>query len=240
MLLQVVVLVALVAVLGLYVRRDVTEYARFRALTDTSARVRAYRRWCLEGPLLFGGMTLVALGVAGRPFEAPLARAAASDLVSSARDGLGTGFVAAFVAAVVGGSVVGAVLASRSSGAPSTVGDIDALLPRNRAELPWGGVLSVTAGVFEELLFRLALPALVLAVTGSVVAAFVGPTLVFGLMHAYQGAAGVVGTTVVGVLMVGVYLLTGQLWVAIVLHVVIDLRALVLVPALTGARSRPA
>jgi membrane protease YdiL (CAAX protease family) len=237
--LQVVVLVAVAAVLALYVRHDVREYARFRALTSTDDRVRSYRRWCLQGPLLFGGTALLALAAAGRPVEAPLERAASSDLVTSVRDALSPGLVAAFATAVVVGSVVGAVAARRGSG-PATVGDVEPLLPRNRVELPWGGLLSVTAGVFEELAFRLALPALVLAVTGSVVAAFVGPTVLFGLLHAYQGVGGVVGTTVLGALMVVVYLATGQLWVAIVLHVLLDLRALVLAPVLSGAWSRPA
>ena len=45
--------------------------------------------------------------------------------------------------------------------------DIHALLPRNRGELRYGALLSVNAGVVEELLFRLAFPVLIFAATDS-------------------------------------------------------------------------
>ena len=41
------------------------------------------------------------------------------------------------------------------------------MLPRERGELKFGAGLAVTAGVVEELLFRLALPALIYGIFGS-------------------------------------------------------------------------
>ena len=47
-------------------------------------------------------------------------------------------------------------------------------------------------------------------------------TLLFGLGHAYQGAGGIVRTGIVGLLFAGVYVTTGSLLAAMLLHAVID------------------
>lgn len=44
----------------------------------------------------------------------------------------------------------------------------------------------------------------------------------FGLAHWYQGPAGVVGTTIMGLGFTGVYLLTRNLWSAILFHAIFD------------------
>lgn len=111
-----------------------------------------------------------------------------------------------------------------------TLGDIEALLPRNRAELKYGWLLSINAGVVEELLFRLALPVALFAVVGDSVVAVLVSLVVFGLMHAYQGVAGVLGTFVFGALMMGVFLVSGSIVWAMLLHALFDLRSLVLIP----------
>ena len=54
--------------------------------------------------------------------------------------------------------------------------------------------------------------------TGAVLAS----TLMFGLGHAYQGAAGIVRTGIVGLLCAGAYVATGNLLAPMLLHVVID------------------
>src|SRR5205809_941065 len=59
------------------------------------------------------------------------------------------------------------------------VGDIRALLPRNSAELPYGAGLALSAGIFEETLFRLALPALLYGITGNALLAFAGCAVLF-------------------------------------------------------------
>jgi uncharacterized protein len=122
-----------------------------------------------------------------------------------------------------------------------TIGDVQALLPRNRAELPYGAALSINAGIVEELLFRLAMPALIFAFTNNVVISVVGSVVVFGALHAYQGIAGVVGATVIGAVLMAVYLGTESIVVAIVVHALFDLRSLVLIPVLvTRAHRIPA
>ena len=87
-----------------------------------------------------------------------------------------------------------------------TLGDIEPLMPRNGAETLWTGLLSINAGVGEELFFRLALPLLIVLVTGNVVAAFAVAAIMFGLVHVYQGWVGVLATTFLGFVFTGVYL----------------------------------
>ena len=111
-----------------------------------------------------------------------------------------------------------------------TIGDIGALLPRNRAELWFGAALSINAGVVEELLFRLALPALVFGVTGNAVLAVVGSVLLFAALHSYQGIAGSGGSLLIGSLLMLLFLATGSILWPILAHALFDLRSLVLIP----------
>jgi len=50
----------------------------------------------------------------------------------------------------------------------------------------------------------------------------------FGLSHVYQGIAGIIGTTIMGALFTFIYLSSRQLWLAMTLHAIVDLNALVL------------
>jgi membrane protease YdiL (CAAX protease family) len=145
--------------------------------------------------------------------------------------GLVPGIASGVAIVLVGGTVVAVALARRTESVP-TIGDIGALLPRNRSELVLGALLSVNAGVVEELLFRLAVPALILGATGSTVAAVLGSIVIFGALHYYQGWPGIVGATVIGALLMVLYLASGSILVAIVAHALIDLRSLVLIPVL--------
>jgi len=101
---------------------------------------------------------------------------------------------------------------------------------RGRGE--WGGAaaVAVAAGVGEELFFRLALPLAIGLATGSVVAGLAVATVAFALVHRHQGWKGVAATGVAGAGLAYLYLSTGALWVAMLLHVAIDLNALILRP----------
>ena len=48
-------------------------------------------------------------------------------------------------------------------------------------------------------------------------------SLAFGLGHAYQGPKGTLQTGLFGLAMAGLYLLTGSIWLSMVLHAVIDM-----------------
>ena len=99
-------------------------------------------------------------------------------------------------------------------------------------------LLSLVAGVAEELFFRLALPLLVALATGSALAGFILSALLFAAAHRYQGKAGVIATGAMGVAFAVLYLASGALWLAIAAHIVVDLNSLVIRPAITGAWGR--
>jgi membrane protease YdiL (CAAX protease family) len=128
--------------------------------------------------------------------------------------------------------VVAAVLARRGRGiAP---GDLRAVTPARGAELGWGVVLAIVAGVTEETFFRLLLPLLVASAGGSAPAGFAVATMLFGYAHRYQGWRGVAGTAIAGVLLALVYLVSARLWAAMLVHAAIDLNGLVIRPLLAG------
>jgi membrane protease YdiL (CAAX protease family) len=103
-----------------------------------------------------------------------------------------------------------------------------ALIPENPTERFWFGAISLGAGVTEELLFRGFLfwylgfffPQL------SLVQLIVISSAMFGFCHIYQGALGIVGTGVLGAVLMWMYLSTESLILPITIHALIDLRIL--------------
>lgn len=218
--------------------RERREYGRFKRLRSTVARQKVYRRWLIEGALSLGGLAFATIVGAWEQIRQALDAAQEWPPVAAARAFLASeiGILVAFSVAVVvlAGLVLPVVVLRNSLDDAPAIGDIRALLPRTRDELPYGAGLSVSAGVCEELLFRLGLPALVYAVTGDALVAFLGATLLFGALHAYQGPLGILFSTVLGAVFAALYLLTGSILIPIVLHVVIDLRSMVLIPIVLG------
>ena len=138
------------------------------------------------------------------------------------------------------GSLLSAALAwwrARRGRRPFTIGR-PPRLPRTWRELPAGAVVAVSAGVAEELYFRLALP---LAAALAIGSAWVGVALsaaAFGLAHRYQGRAGMVATGLAGLFLSALHLGTGELWLAMACHAAIDVNALVIRPAAVLAAAR--
>jgi len=112
---------------------------------------------------------------------------------------------------------------------------IGALIPGSNQERFWFGWVSVGAGISEELLFRgfllyyfsLFVPQL--NTTERVLLA----SLCFGLGHLYQGWKGVVGSGIVGLLVAGLYLMTGSLLLPVLIHAAMDSRVLLIFPPVT-------
>jgi uncharacterized protein len=96
------------------------------------------------------------------------------------------------------------------------------MMPRSGEELRWFARLAITAGICEELLYR---GYLIWYLTSwmSVVPAALVASVVFGFGHAYQGPRGIAITSVVGVLMSAIYLITGSLFASMVIHALTDL-----------------
>jgi membrane protease YdiL (CAAX protease family) len=114
------------------------------------------------------------------------------------------------------------------------LGKFDYLLPESTArDYIWFGILCITAGVCEECLFRAFLMhylasapwhlplAIALILSGGV----------FGLNHLYQGLSGMAASAVLGVVFGLIFIATGSILLPMVLHALVDLRALALVIA---------
>lgn len=232
--------IALTAMLALLVlrtvRKDRREYQRFKRYRGTVKRQATLRKWLRESFATFGGISLVVLLLAGSYVGPLLAELQGWTWVRGIRGFMAdsplivVGIVVGLVIAFVVLTWVGVRAARDGDEGIMSVGDIQAMLPRNRQELRLGAMLSINAGIVEELAFRLAIPALVFGATGSAIAAVAFSALLFGGLHLYQGAAGIIGTTVVGVVMMALYVISGTIVVPILLHMLVDLRSLVLIP----------
>ncbi len=83
-------------------------------------------------------------------------------------------------------------------------------------------LVSLTAGICEEVLFRGFLIWLITAWLG-LVAGVVLSSIIFGFAHIYLGAAQVPRTALVGLALALIVVASGSLWPAIVIHAAIDL-----------------
>jgi len=226
-----------VAALWWFVRKERAEYSAFKLLKVTKYRQQRYRSWILKGFLLFSVGSTLCLWILGRlgsisslpvEFRGLAARAnsvlPASKLVDS-------GFLVGLGSATLVGALGGALIMARLKTAkPLMLGDIGPIMPRNWAETGHTAVLALNAGFGEELFFRLLLPLLLTLVLRNAVAAFAIAAAIFGVIHIYQGAVGVVATTVLGAAFTVLYLWTGSLWIAMGTHASIDLLSLVVRP----------
>ncbi len=223
--------------------------ARFKALTDPRARASGYLRMLLFSMMMFGAFGLIltnelyhVTAVRWMPYNFLLLR---DDFV-------------AHLAPFLTGVAIGLALLipiflllnqnRRKRGAkpaPRHVAEmtdrISPLMPRTFGERCWVALISINAGISEEIFFRLALPLLFLTVTDNGWLAMLLATAVFGLVHIYQGWLGVVMTFCIGGALALIYIATGHLWIAMLVHALFDLNALVLRPWLkTRATPAPA
>jgi len=103
------------------------------------------------------------------------------------------------------------------------LGPFDAVMPRTTGERSAFFGVSVTAGFCEELLFRGFLIAYFAQWIGWWQAG-IASSVLFGIGHAYQGPAGILKTTTVGMVMAALYVFSGSLWPSIVLHTALDVQ----------------
>ncbi|MEM9405083.1 MAG: CPBP family intramembrane glutamic endopeptidase [Acidobacteriota bacterium] len=234
--------VTLLAVLLLlsaaHVWRDRKDYVHFKTLEESAARRAVFARWILESFLLYGVSSVVVLALLGRlpslqRFPAEFAQVTDSFRAWAEAGGFCGGSVNALIRLAplllvlqTVGALYRASRGSEEMREALEARDVFALFPRNARERRWTGLLSLNAGLSEELFFRLAAPLLVYEATGSVALGLVLATVWFGLMHAYQGWVGVLVTSVVGTILMAVYLLSGSLWIAVGVHALLDLNDL--------------
>jgi len=230
-------LIGLVALLVIRtVRKDRLEYRKFKRLRSTAKRQAMFRKWLLDAFVSFGAIAAVILLLAGSyvsPFVTEIGQWPGIRNVRvliDANAGIAIAVLVVLTIALIVLTALG-VRAAREDQDIPTLGDIGSMLPRNRQELRLGALLSVNAGVLEELLFRLALPTLIFGASGSSLVAVIGSILFFGALHLYQGAPGIIGTALIGAIFMFIFAVSGAIWIPIVLHALFDLRSLVLIPA---------
>lgn len=238
----------LVAALGLlahgwYTKRSFAARIAWAVRAGSVSRPRATLGWAIGIAITYGVTALLALALLGRlPAVTVLPgelRAAASilgiaplplDAIAEVGWSLAGGFLLGALAVIVmtrrGWRVV------RMYRSPAVA--------MNGREAGVALVLAASAGIAEELFFRLLIPLLGAIVTGSGVAGCVLGWAAFTLAHRYQGALGMAAVGLVGAGLAWLYLATGLLWLAILLHTVIDASALVLRPWLEWVAGRRA
>ena len=100
------------------------------------------------------------------------------------------------------------------------------ILPTNANECKLFALISIMAGISEEVLYRGWLFAVLFTLHINPLIACLTTALLFGLSHTYQGKSGVLKTAILGLFLAIFYLASGMLIVPIVIHALIDLIAL--------------
>lgn len=140
------------------------------------------------------------------------------------------------VAAILAGALLPVLLVRRSEKARTQqltqLERISFFLPRSRAERWWFALVSLSAGICEELIFRgfLIQYFTQLPISIAPFVAYLLSALVFGIDHAYQGVAGIVSTAFLALVFTVLFVATGGIWLPMLVHALIDLRILLIVP----------
>ena len=101
-------------------------------------------------------------------------------------------------------------------------GNLSIMMPQNGNELARFYGLSITAGIVEEVLWRGFLIwylSQFMPVWGAAIVSTIG----FGLAHAYQGLSHLPQITVVGAVFAALYMMSGSIWLPIILHAAVDI-----------------
>jgi len=236
------VLALAIAAYVYFFKGDFGWLSELAALQPPGWRRRRYRVWIAKSWLLFAGPSLLGLALLGRldllltppvEFVWPAYEAGYPAPIQDLLIELAVGLAA--------GSVVGggwSIWRGRRGRLPAMLGDFSSLLPQDRVEARLAAGSAISAGITEEIYFRLLIPLLVTDLAHNPWAGFAVGTLLFALAHRYQRWLGVVATGLVGVLLAFFYLQSGALWLAMLVHATIDLNGLVVRPALAGMLRR--
>ncbi|MGH7881932.1 MAG: CPBP family intramembrane glutamic endopeptidase [Candidatus Dormibacteraceae bacterium] len=199
---------------------DTFNYRKLKIALKKGQRTALLKEYkvIVAGELVSGA---IALGAIGSTIFQPLP-AFGINIGESAPNGL-----------IVGGAI--GLLASlfilpilARQGKKVTFGDIAALLPQTHNEKLWFGLVAISAGFCEELVFRGYALRLLHSMGLTGILLLLISAVAFGLVHIYQGVGGVLVTAALGAFLAVLYIQTGSLWWAILAHAFIDLRILLL------------
>ncbi len=220
------VLAALVVLVPIW---DRYEARSLRADPSPANRIRSYRvaiaiLWALTALLVF---TI--------PWQSLATPILLGDFVASlkAHRAVRAGFWSLTVAILVGLVAPVIVIKRRPEARESMLAPFRAIaffLPSSPPERRWFAGLSVSAGICEEVIYRgFLVPYLAVGplAMGPVPAILVA-AIIFGIAHGYQGWVGMIITGVIALIMTALFLLSGSLWLPMVVHAILDLRILVI------------
>jgi membrane protease YdiL (CAAX protease family) len=100
---------------------------------------------------------------------------------------------------------------------------VQRLLPKTSTERGVWVLVSISAGLCEEFLYRGWLLSLFSAALGSVWLGLLVSSILFGLAHAYQGPKAIPGTGILGIIFGILFIVSGSLIPGQLLHTVMDL-----------------
>lgn len=115
-----------------------------------------------------------------------------------------------------------AALKSDEPGLGGVSEDLLAFMPRSHREQWWFRAISINAGVSEELIFRGYLIWYLAQMMGTIQAAILS-VILFTAAHSYQGLKQVPALAFISAVIVGLYFLSGSLWLPILFHAVFDM-----------------
>ena len=107
------------------------------------------------------------------------------------------------------------------------LGEVYDYLPKTKIELNWFILLSISAGICEEIIFRVFLFSVLVQDAGLIVA-FVLTNITFALTHIGSGKQNLLSSFILGLLFTSIYYFTNNIWIVVVLHTAIDINAGVL------------
>jgi membrane protease YdiL (CAAX protease family) len=148
------------------------------------------------------------------------------DLGEQAGNAFRTLVVCGILAAIVF-LLMGAQKIQKKKATPEQVGKalegVRRLLPKTSTERKVWVLVSISAGLCEEFLYRGWLLSLFSAALGSVWLGLLISSIIFGLAHAYQGRSGIIGTGILGAIFGIVFIVSGSLIPGQLLHTAMDL-----------------
>jgi membrane protease YdiL (CAAX protease family) len=205
---------------------DRLETRRLKQSTDPRAKLQSYRRivgmlWLLTAVLLLA----VPFQQLVRP---PLLSGTAAKLVAQA-----DGAWPVLLGLLVGMAMPVFLARMKPRAAKQVTSPLQALswfLPRTSPERRWFVAVCFSAGICEEIIYRgfLIRYLMTLPFLGSVLASVVVAALLFALGHTYQGWLGALSVTILALVFTALFFVTHSLWLPMVLHVLVDLRILLL------------
>ena len=126
------------------------------------------------------------------------------------------------------GDLLHSILKWKKQGAEvDTLDDTTPFLPRELREIPAYLVMCLSAGVFEEIIYRGFMVTYFLPQynfsTGLPILAVTAPAFLFSLAHYYQGWQAVLKIFLLSLLLGMIFLSSGSIWVVMIIHFLIDL-----------------